>query len=249
MMRICLWTAVTNGPIVHPPGDIWVWMRKPKNLDKNLSQCHFSHHMSHVDWPRQETGKEKVYSMWDEKYQYLTNGWLFLFVDGAKTFLFVTTFSPALSEGGFTKLHSLLPSYCREIEYIENNVFPRCQKYGAFVARLDTKCQKSEGNRPLSRPECWCHFLELMRPDGELDRSSPSNIEINNVCCWPVSLPLLHTRLMICCLMKPRNNTKFIFNNCKVTVELDSVSSEKSLLAGSWEHLIGVPFHKRRRLF
>jgi hypothetical protein len=125
MMRICLWTAV-----IHPPGDIWVWMRKPKNLDKNLFQCHFSHHMSHMDWPRQETGKEKVYSMWDEKYQYLTNGWLFLFVDGAKTFLFVTTFSPALSEGGFTKLHSLLPSYSREIEYIENNIIPRCQKYG-----------------------------------------------------------------------------------------------------------------------
>jgi hypothetical protein len=24
-MRLCLWTATTNGPIVHPPGDIWAW--------------------------------------------------------------------------------------------------------------------------------------------------------------------------------------------------------------------------------
>jgi hypothetical protein len=23
--RLYLWTAATNGPIVHPPGDIWVW--------------------------------------------------------------------------------------------------------------------------------------------------------------------------------------------------------------------------------
>jgi hypothetical protein len=24
-VRLCLWTAATNGPIVHPPGDIWAW--------------------------------------------------------------------------------------------------------------------------------------------------------------------------------------------------------------------------------
>jgi hypothetical protein len=24
-VRLCLWTAATKGPIVHPPGDIWVW--------------------------------------------------------------------------------------------------------------------------------------------------------------------------------------------------------------------------------
>jgi hypothetical protein len=23
--RLCLWTAATNMPIVHPPGDIWAW--------------------------------------------------------------------------------------------------------------------------------------------------------------------------------------------------------------------------------
>jgi hypothetical protein len=37
----------THGPIVHPPDDIWVWTAtvewywqgKPKNSDRNLSQC------------------------------------------------------------------------------------------------------------------------------------------------------------------------------------------------------------------
>jgi hypothetical protein len=24
-VRLRLWTAATNGPIVHPPGDIWAW--------------------------------------------------------------------------------------------------------------------------------------------------------------------------------------------------------------------------------
>jgi hypothetical protein len=58
-VRPCLWTVATSGLTVHPPGDIWVWRAtvewywqgKWKNLEKNLSQCHFFHRKSHMDWP------------------------------------------------------------------------------------------------------------------------------------------------------------------------------------------------------
>jgi hypothetical protein len=54
-VRMCLWTAATNRPVGHPPGDIWVWRAtverywqgKPKNSENNLSQCHFAHHKSY----------------------------------------------------------------------------------------------------------------------------------------------------------------------------------------------------------
>jgi hypothetical protein len=58
-MRRCLWTAATNGPTIHPPGDIWAWREvewywheKTEELwEKILSQCHFVHHKSNMTDP------------------------------------------------------------------------------------------------------------------------------------------------------------------------------------------------------
>jgi len=56
-VRLCLWTAATNGPTVHPPGDMWVWramvewywQEKTEELGEKPVQ-----HKSHMDWPRHE---------------------------------------------------------------------------------------------------------------------------------------------------------------------------------------------------
>jgi hypothetical protein len=32
---------------------------KQKDSEKNLSQCHFVHHKSHMDWPGREAGQPR----------------------------------------------------------------------------------------------------------------------------------------------------------------------------------------------
>jgi hypothetical protein len=48
-VRLRLLTAATNGHIFHPPDELesdggMILTGKPKNSEKNLSQCHFVNH-------------------------------------------------------------------------------------------------------------------------------------------------------------------------------------------------------------
>jgi hypothetical protein len=56
-VRLCPWTVEWRAMVE------WYWQGKPKNLEKNLSQCHCVYHKSHIDWlacepwpPRWEAG-------------------------------------------------------------------------------------------------------------------------------------------------------------------------------------------------
>jgi hypothetical protein len=57
-VRLCLWTSATNSPTVHYAGDIWAWRAMVEwycqgetEEPGEVSQWHFFHHKSHMDWP------------------------------------------------------------------------------------------------------------------------------------------------------------------------------------------------------
>jgi hypothetical protein len=60
VVRLCLWTAATNGPTIHPPDDIWVWRATVEWYWQRITEELVEEpvpvpvHKSHMDWPGRE---------------------------------------------------------------------------------------------------------------------------------------------------------------------------------------------------
>jgi hypothetical protein len=67
-VRLRLWTATTNGPIVHPPGDTWVWRamewyRQGKTPDTSTRALWNSYQHRHLVTSRRNGRKEWEFSL------------------------------------------------------------------------------------------------------------------------------------------------------------------------------------------
>jgi len=69
-VRLCLWTAATNGPTVHYPGDIWAWRtmvewwcRQRKTPDSSTRALWQSYQQRHLVASRRNGWKEWEFSL------------------------------------------------------------------------------------------------------------------------------------------------------------------------------------------
>jgi hypothetical protein len=64
-VRLCLWTAATSGPTVHPPGDLWAWRtmvkwcQQGKTPDSSTRPLWQSYQQSYLVARQEELAKER----------------------------------------------------------------------------------------------------------------------------------------------------------------------------------------------